>query len=150
LFSVKKTFVDIMKSFFSRVCLIATVAMRFVAGANAADQTSPAAGTSVKHVDPKQAQQLIAEKKVTVLDLRTPTEFKSGRIAGATNIDYLAPDFEERIKGLDKSKSYVVHCASGGRSSNSLAAFKRQQFQLIYHLDGGIKAWEKAGLPLEK
>lgn len=129
--------------------LLGPIAALWLANCNAADVPQPSE-PSVKHVDAKQAKQLINEKKVTVLDLRTPAEFKSGRIAGATNIDFLAPDFEQRIKGLDKTKAYLVHCAAGGRSTHSLATFKRQQFQSIYHLDGGIKAWEKAGLPLEK
>src|SRR5262249_6064858 len=73
-----------------------------------------------------------------------------GRIAGATNIDFMALDFEDRIKGLDKNKPYLVHCAVGGRSSKSLATFERQQFQSIYHLEGGIKALEKAGLPMDE
>src|SRR5690242_13639253 len=105
---------------------------------------------AVQHVDAKQAQKLVAEKKVVVLDIRTPGEFNKGRIAGAKNIDFLAPDFEQRIEALDKSKSYLVHCASGGRSTHSLALFKKHDFQSIYHLDGGIKAWQKAGLPVEK
>jgi rhodanese-related sulfurtransferase len=131
------------KAYFLGVGMIACLA-----GANAADQSNPA--TSVKHVDPKQAQQLIVDKKVVVLDLRTPAEFKSARITGATNIDFLASDFGERIKSLDKSKAYLVHCASGGRSTRSIPVFEHQQFKSIYHLDGGIKAWEKAGLPVEK
>ena len=104
----------------------------------------------IQHVDARQAQKLIAEKKVVVLDIRTPGEFSTGRIAGAKNIDFQAPNFEQRIEGLDKTKSYLVHCASGGRSSHSLPLFKKHAFQSIYHLDGGIKAWEKAGLPVEK
>ncbi len=104
----------------------------------------------VQHVDAQQAQKLIAEKKVVVLDIRTPGEFNKGRIAGATNIDFLASDFEQRIDGLDKSKSYLVHCASGGRSTHSLPVLKKHDFKSVYHLDGGIKAWEKAGLPVEK
>jgi len=43
----------------------------------------------------------------------------------------------------------VVHCASGGRSTKSLRVFQEQLFLAVYHLDGGIKAWQKAGLPLE-
>ena len=121
-------------------CLVAT------AGADPSSSTS----ATVKHVDPKQAQKLIADKKVIVLDLRTPSEFKSGRIAGATNIDFLAPDFEARIDHLDLNKSYLVHCASGGRSTHSLPVFYKHHFERIYHLDGGFKAWEKAGLPIEK
>ena len=77
-------------------------------------------------------------------------EFNTGRITGAKNIDFQAPDFEQRLEGLDKSKSYLVHCASGGRSSHSLILFKKHQFQSVYHLDGGIKAWTKAGLSVEK
>ena len=106
--------------------------------------------SAVQHVDPKQAQKLIEDKKVIVLDIRTPGEFNRARIAGAKNIDFQAPDFEQRINALDKSKSYLVHCASGGRSTHSLLLFKKHEFQSIYHLDGGIKAWEKAGLPVEK
>jgi len=104
----------------------------------------------VKHVDPNEAQKLIAEKKVIVLDIRTPKEFKSVHIAGATNIDFLASDFEARIDNLDTNKTYLVHCASGGRSTHSLPVFQKHHFESLYHLDGGIKAWEKAGLPVEK
>ena len=106
--------------------------------------------STMHHIDAQQAQKLVADKKVVVLDIRTPSEFNQGRIAGAKNIDFLGPDFEQRIDQLDKSKSYLVHCASGGRSTHSLALFKKHSFQSVYHLDGGIKAWQKAGLPLEK
>ena len=112
--------------------------------------TGEHATTAITHVDAQQAQKLIADKKVIVLDIRTPGEFNTGRIAGAKNIDFQAPDFEQRIEGLDKSKSYLVHCASGGRSTHSLMVFKKHQFQSVYHLDGGIKAWQKAGLPVDK
>jgi rhodanese-related sulfurtransferase len=134
--------------------LTATISAAFTlwfSGAVAAerppDKSSEAA---IQHVDAKQAQKLVADKKVVVLDIRTPGEFNKGRIAGAKNIDFQAPDFEQRIEGLDKSKNYLVHCASGGRSTHSLPVFKKHEFQSVYHLDGGIKAWEKAGLPLEK
>jgi len=108
------------------------------------------AESAAKHVNPSEAQKLIAEKKVIVLDIRTPGEFKTAHIAGATNIDFLAPDFEARIDQLDANKSYLVHCASGGRSTHSLPVFHKHHFELLYHLDGGIKAWEKADLPVEK
>jgi len=119
------------------------------APSRAADPAKPA-GSEVKHVDAQEAQKLIAKKKVVVLDIRTPAEYKAVRIAGATNIDFLAPDFEERLTRLDTNKTYLVHCASGGRSTKSLPVLSKHQFQFLYHLDGGIKAWEKAGLPVEK
>ncbi|HZR21377.1 MAG TPA: rhodanese-like domain-containing protein [Verrucomicrobiae bacterium] len=122
------------------------VASPGLAQSSGGDRSTP----MVQHVDAKQAQKLIDDKKVVVLDIRTPGEFSTGRIAGAKNIDFQAPDFEQKIETLDKSKSYLVHCASGGRSSHSLLLFKKHQFESIYHLDGGIKAWQKAGLPVEK
>jgi rhodanese-related sulfurtransferase len=132
--------------------LFAFVAIGFLisGGALIAEQKSTDDSPGVQHVNPNQAQKLVQDKKVVVLDIRTLGEFNTGRIAGAKNIDFEAPDFEQRIDGLDKSKSYLVHCASGGRSTHSLLLFKKHQFQSIYHLDGGIKAWQKAGLPVEK
>ncbi len=113
------------------------------------DASGPDAAT-IKHVTPGDALKLIGEKKVIVLDLRTPGEFKTGRIAGARNIDFLASDFQEHLNALDKNQAYLVHCATGGRSTQSLKLFQKQHFQSVYHLDGGIKAWEKAGLPVER
>ncbi len=106
--------------------------------------------TRVKHVDPKEAQKLIDAKKVIVLDVRTPGEFKSAHIAGATNIDFQGPDFESRITRLDTNKVYLVHCASGGRSTHCLPVLQKHNFQFLFHLDGGLKAWQKAELPVEK
>src|SRR4029077_19766095 len=87
----------------------------------AAEPAPSQSSDSIHHVDAWEAQKLVTDKSVVVLDIRTPQEFNQGRIAGAKNIDFLAPDFEQRIETLDKSKSYLVHCASGGRSTHSLA-----------------------------
>ena len=115
--------------------------------AHAADTSAP---PPVKHVDARSAQKLLSQTNLVILDIRTPEEFKSFHIAGATNIDFHGSDFEQRINSLDKSKNYLVHCASGGRSSRSLQIFQKHDFQSIYHLDGGINAWKNAGLPVEK
>jgi len=109
-----------------------------------------AAGTNVIHVNAQQAQQLLAHKKVVVLDIRTPKEFAGGHIAGATNINFRAPDFAQAIAALDTNRTYLVHCASGGRSTQSLPVFQKLEFPHLYHLDGGIQGWEKAGLPVTK
>ncbi len=105
---------------------------------------------TVHHVNPAGAQKLIADKKVVVVDVRTPQEFAAGHIAGATNINFHSEDFAKAIASLDTNKTCLVHCAVGGRSTQALPTFSKLQFQSLYHLDGGIKAWEKAGLPVEK
>jgi phage shock protein E len=106
--------------------------------------------TIVHHVKAEEAKALIDAKKVVVLDVRTPDEFKAGSIGGAVNIDFKAADFAQRLAALDQGKTYLVHCASGNRSTQSLAVFNRLKFPELYHLDGGFTAWRGAGLPVVK
>jgi len=122
----------------------------------AAPPAADAAKVSVKHADAAAAKKLIDDSatkkddKVVVLDIRTPEEYKGGHIAGAVNIDFKEKDFSERVTKLDKSKTYIVHCQSGGRSTKSLETFKKLGFRSIVHLDDGFGSWQKAGLPVEK
>ncbi len=106
--------------------------------------------TKIEHVDADGAAKLTADKKAVVLDVRTPKEYEAGHVAGAKLIDFNAADFEKKLAALDKGKTYLVHCAAGGRSTKSLEVFKKLEFKSVVHLDGGFKAWEKAGKPVEK
>ncbi|MDM3870720.1 rhodanese-like domain-containing protein [Porticoccus sp. W117] len=105
----------------------------------------------IRHLDGQQAGQVVEQHpEVLVLDIRTPKEFAEGHIAGALNIDYYSDDFKQNLSQLDKSKTYLVHCRSGGRSGRSLKLFRELGFEKVIHLDGGIKAWKSQSLPLEK
>jgi len=95
-------------------------------------------------------EKLWKEKKGTVLDVRTAREFEAGHIPGAVNIDVKAADFDKKLAELDKDKTYLVHCASGVRSVQACEKMKRLDFKQLINLQGGIKAWEKAGKPVEK
>lgn len=117
---------------------------------NAGGGSSAPAKTSVTHANPEQAQKLITDGKVAILDLRTPEEYQGGRLAHATNIDFMAPDFEQRLGPLNRDQCYLIHCASGGRSTRALRVFEKLGFKSVVHLDGGMGAWESAGKPVEK
>ncbi len=105
----------------------------------------------VKNVTIEEAEKTLKEnKQVVVIDLRTPAEFKSGHFEGAKNIDFLSPEFAKKVSELDKSKTYLVHCAAGGRSTKSLKVFQDQKFQSVLHLSDGFQAWQKAGKPVAK
>jgi rhodanese-related sulfurtransferase len=130
---------------------LAAVALACFAVSQAAEPSAPHTnGVPVKHVTASEARQLAAKGRLAVLDLRTPREFAGGRIAVATNINFQAADFETAIARLDRSKPCLIYCAVGGRSTAALPAFHKLGFQSVYHLDGGLKGWAKAGLPLEK
>ncbi len=85
-----------------------------------------------------------------ILDVRTTTEFAAGHIAGAMNLDVLAPDFQVRAAGMDKSKTYLVHCATGVRSVRACKRLAALNFPNLYNLSGGFKAWQQAGEAVEK
>ncbi|NDV19573.1 rhodanese-like domain-containing protein [Pseudodesulfovibrio sp. JC047] len=87
---------------------------------------------------------------VTVLDVRTPAEFKAGHIQGAVNIDYQGKLFESQLEGLDRDAQYLVYCRTGNRSTSALKLMHRQGFSMVWHLAHGIEDWTKKGLPLDK
>jgi rhodanese-related sulfurtransferase len=126
------------------------VAFFSLAATYAADPKSPTI-QGVKNVGVEEFDKLRADKKNVVLDVRTAKEFASGHIAGAVNIDWNGPDFEKQVAALDKSKTYLVHCAVGGRSAKACALMNgKLKFTGCYNLEGGMTAWQKAGKPVEK
>ncbi len=92
---------------------------------------------------------LAAHPDTVVLDVRTPEEYESSRIKGALNLNYYDADFRKKAAALDKSRTYFIYCASGNRSTKAKAILDKLGLQHIRHLDGGIKAWERAGKPLD-
>ncbi|HYE16886.1 MAG TPA: rhodanese-like domain-containing protein [Tepidisphaeraceae bacterium] len=110
----------------------------------------PAAAPAPRVVDPAEFEKIAAKEGVVVLDVRTPEEWKSGVLKNAVLIDFKAPDFADRIKALDKSKTYAVYCRSGRRSASACDLMKAAGFATLHDLGGGILAWEKAGKPVKK
>jgi phage shock protein E len=104
------------------------------------DSPSIAATTKgYKDVSVEQFEQLRSDKKNIVLDVRTPEEFAAGHIPGAKNIDFHSPDFQKRVNALDKSKTYLVHCAAGGRSAAACGKLSRQNFRNCYGVTSTIR-----------
>jgi rhodanese-related sulfurtransferase len=64
---------------------------------------------------------------------------------GAINLDIRGGKFAETLAGLDKSKTYLVHCAVGGRSAKACGQMDSLKFEKVLNLSGGITAWEAAG-----
>jgi len=89
-------------------------------------------------------------KDEVLIDLRTPDELKGGKIAGALEIDFFAPGFEPAIEALDRDKVYLLYCASGARSGETVDIMHKMGFKNLYNLEGGFRAWVKQRLPVSK
>jgi len=101
-------------------------------------------------LSPAQATQLINREDAQVVDVREQTEWAKGHINGARHIP--SGEIAQRIGELDKfrQRPLIVTCASGQRSASACAALRKAGFEKVFALDGGLGAWEQAGLPLTK
>lgn len=61
----------------------------------------------------------MSEKKLIVLDVRTPAEFSETHVEGSLNIDYYAPNFMSELQKLEKNACYKLYCRSGTRSGQA-------------------------------
>ncbi|MEO7775472.1 MAG: MBL fold metallo-hydrolase [Steroidobacteraceae bacterium] len=88
------------------------------------------------------------EGRVQLLDVRDQYEWDEKRIPGARHqfVGYL----EENLPPWKKDAPIVVHCSVGHRSGVAVSILKRHGFTHLYNMLGGLTAWEKLGLPLEK
>lgn len=97
---------------------------------------------NVKVLPPDIFKQQIAIDSVQLIDVRTATEFNSGHIKNAINIDYFTKDFSQRMIQLNKEKPVYIYCRSGNRSSKAGNLLVELGFTEIYDLKGGYLRWK--------
>ncbi len=101
---------------------------------------------SLKSISPETLYQWLKEGRVRLVDIREASEFIKERIPGAALHPYtsLAPgEFEQ-----DEKRIGVFYCRSGHRTALLAPRLLASGFDEVYHLEGGLLAWKRAGLPL--
>jgi rhodanese-related sulfurtransferase len=86
----------------------------------------------------------------SIIDVRTPSEFSSGHIKEAVNINIFDKDFISKMDAFDKNKPVYVYCRSGHRSGNAAKKMRELGFKEIYDLQGGIINWVRSNNEIEK
>ncbi len=104
----------------------------------------------MNNITPEEAKKVIDSGEVVVIDVRTPAEYAEGHIAGARNIDIYDDSFADVVEGLPNDETYIVVCRSGGRSTQACLAMHELGISGVINLEGGMMAWSRAGLPMEK
>lgn len=101
-------------------------------------------------VGPVEATQLINREDAYILDVREADEYASGHLPEAKNIP--TSKLAERIGELEKfkDKPIIVCCASGMRSNKACGELKKNGFEKLFNLSGGVDAWVGAGYPVKK
>lgn len=99
-------------------------------------------------VEPSKFEELTKQPDVVILDVRSAFEFGGDKIAGAQNLSFTSKDFKSQVEKFDKSKTYLVYCASGSRSVGAVSTMQAIGFKNIYNLKGGIEHWKSEGKPV--
>ena len=88
-------------------------------------------------------------KAPLILDVRTGAEFSKGHIPGAKNISHTK--LMERVNRIagHKQNEVVIYCEEGPRASFAGVVLQQHGFTKIRMLEGHMKAWREAGLPIE-
>jgi phage shock protein E len=82
-----------------------------------------------------------------VIDVRTPEEYASGHIPGALNIPF--DQVARRISEVDAPHGVALYCMVGPRARKGESALLSAGYTSVLHLEGGLAAWQAAGLPVE-
>ena len=84
----------------------------------------------------------VINRKVQLVDVRTPGEFKKGHLAHAVNIDfYDKRSFKESFEHLNRDEPVYLYCRSGFRSKKAAMRLLNMGFTKIYDLKGGLNNW---------
>ncbi|MCX6259956.1 MAG: rhodanese-like domain-containing protein [Bacteroidia bacterium] len=84
-----------------------------------------------------------------LIDVREPFEFKGNRIKGAINIP-ASGNLDKAADTINKKLTLFLYCTSGFRSCNTAEKLYDKGFRKLYNLKGGITAWRKDEMPVQK
>lgn len=105
-----------------------------------------AAGCSgYRTVSVDEFSEVIGNREVQLVDVRTAPEYAEGHLPGALNLDMGQPGFMEDASAvLDKNRPVAVYCRSGRRSAEAAASLAGSGFKVI-DMKGGILDWTAEG-----
>ena len=106
-------------------------------------------GGGAARVSAADAVHLINREKGVLIDVSEPAEYAAAHPVGAKSVPLAGL---EASRDLPKNKSLplVVVCPTGTRAPRALAVLKKLGFENTRVLAGGLAAWRKANLPVEK
>jgi len=103
----------------------------------------------VKDVDPHTLSEWLGSGKALVVDVRPPEMFAAERIPGAVSLPL--PTLGRSTLPDLGGRTLVLHCEVGIASEKGARKILQDgSLAEVYHLPGGLRAWKRAGLPVER
>lgn len=102
-----------------------------------------------RDLTPEDAQrELLADPTLKLLDVRTPREHQSHRLANATLVP--VQELMQRTGELDPEQHWFVYCEHGRRSLLACDILTQSGFGKLTNIRGGMANWAQQGLPFER
>ncbi len=97
------------------------------------------------------AEEVLANQKKSadfvLLDTREESEWKAGRIAGATHLSKGVIECYIESRVPDKNTPLVLYCGGGYRSALAADALQKMGYTDVYSMAGGWRGWNERGFP---
>jgi hydroxyacylglutathione hydrolase len=91
------------------------------------------------------AHKLSSREQISILDVRSPNEWREGHIEQAIHIP--GGELPKRLEELPREGQIYVICGSGYRSSVATSVLARAGRHALINVLGGMTAWNKQALP---
>ena len=93
---------------------------------------------------------LASGEKLLLVDTREESEWTAAHAAGAMHISKGVIERDIETKVPDKNTKIVLYCGGGFRSALAADALQKMGYANVISLDGGWRAWQQSGMPIER
>ena len=88
-----------------------------------------------KCIDLQEAQELLNDPGIVIVDIRDKVSFQAGNIPNSINLSN--EDIIDFLDSTDRSAPLLIYCYHGINSKNAAEYFANNGFQSVFSLDGG-------------
>jgi rhodanese-related sulfurtransferase len=109
------------------------------------------AKSRVREIDIERYKQMVSAREAHLLiDVREDNEWTAGHAAGSLHLGkgIIERDIESKVPS--KGTTLVLYCGGGFRSALAGDALREMGYTNVISLDGGWRAYQSSGLPVEK
>ncbi len=104
---------------------------------------------SASTTEPTKAMRM-AKEGTLVVDVREPAELAQLAYVAPNVLNIPLAQLSARANEIPKDVPVILACRSGGRSAQALAILQKLGYTNLIDLEGGIYAWQEAGMPVTK
>lgn len=101
---------------------------------------------TIKQID--QLKSLSKNKNALLVDVREPSEFKSGHIPGAINIPLRT--LTQNLDRIPQNRPVILYCTTGYRTAMGVMTLEMLGYHNVSGFPPSIQGWKAAGEPLER